>query len=141
VTEAPSSIQEAPKVLLDLVLRAAATADLSAIRHLHALSFATLAAGERSLAQVGAHTAWARRGLASPLVRDAEERARAAGYPRMIVRANRNAVPLHRKLGYAPRREGVMSAPGGIDLPVVFMEKIRRTLTADSGLAVGASSL
>ncbi|HKX08800.1 MAG TPA: GNAT family N-acetyltransferase [Stellaceae bacterium] len=73
--------------------------------------------------KVFVHPEWARRGLASRLVRDAEHRALEAGYPRMIVRANRNAVPLYRRLGYEPLREGVMAAPGGIDLPVVFMEK------------------
>ena len=69
------------------------------------------------------HPDWTRRGLATRLVLDAERRAREAGYPRMIVRANRNAVPLYRTLGYQPLREGVMTAPGGIELPVVFMEK------------------
>lgn len=73
--------------------------------------------------KVFVHPDWTRRGLATRLVLDAERRALEAGYPRMIVRANRNAVPLYRKLGYQPLREGVMAAPGGIELPVVFMEK------------------
>jgi GNAT superfamily N-acetyltransferase len=79
--------------------------------------------GTARIRKVFVHPAWARRGLATRLVQDAEHRAHAAGYPRMVVRANRNAVPLYRKLGYAPVREGVMTAPGGTDLPVVFMEK------------------
>jgi GNAT superfamily N-acetyltransferase len=79
--------------------------------------------GTARIRKVFVHPAFARRGLASRLVQDAEQRAQAAGYPRLIVRANRNAVPLYRKLGYAPLSEGVMAAPGGIDLPVVFMEK------------------
>jgi len=82
--------------------------------------------GTARIRKVFVHPNWARRGLASQLVRDAEQRAHAAGYPRMIVRANRNAVPLYRNLGYEALCEGVMDAPGGIDLPVVFMEKAAR---------------
>ena len=81
--------------------------------------------GTARIRKVFVHPDWARRGLASRLVRDAESRAHAAGYPRIIVRANRNAVPLYRKLGYKTLREGVMPAPGGIELPVMFMEKSR----------------
>ncbi len=79
--------------------------------------------GTARLRKVFVHPSWARRGIASRLVQDAERRALDAGYPRMVVRANRNAVPLYRKLGYEPLREGVMSTPGGIELPVVFMKK------------------
>jgi putative acetyltransferase len=79
--------------------------------------------GTARIRKVFVHPNWARRGLATQLVRDAELRARAAGYPRLVVRANRNAVPLYRRLGYEPLSEGVMAAPGGIDLPVVFMAK------------------
>ena len=79
--------------------------------------------GTARIRKVFVHPDWARRGLASRLVRDAESRAGDAGYPRIIVRANRNAVPLYRKLGYETLREGVMPAPGGIELPVMFMEK------------------
>jgi len=65
----------------------------------------------------------ARQGLATRLVADAEARARTAGQTRFVVRANVNAVPLYRKLGYAPVREGTMTVAGGVALPVVFMEK------------------
>jgi len=80
--------------------------------------------GTARIRKVFVHPDWARRGLATQLVRDAEQRAHAAGYPRLIVRANRNAVALYRKLGYEALRDGVMTAPGGVDLPVVFMEKM-----------------
>ena len=65
----------------------------------------------------------ARKGLATALVRDAEARARAAGFPRLTVRANVNAAPLYAKLGYVAVRPGVMPTPAGVDLPVVFMDK------------------
>ena len=65
----------------------------------------------------------ARRGLASVLVGDAETRARAEGYRRIIVRANLNAVPLYAKLGYRTLKEGGMDAGNGIVLPVHYMEK------------------
>jgi putative acetyltransferase len=65
----------------------------------------------------------ARRGLASLLVGDAEARALAQGYRRIIVRANINAVPLYAKLGYRTLGEGGMDAGNGIVLPVHYMEK------------------
>ena len=65
----------------------------------------------------------ARRGLATRLVIDAEARARAAGFTRLIVRANINAVPLYEKLGYAPLSTGAMDTGSGVALPVLFMEK------------------
>ena len=65
----------------------------------------------------------ARQGLATALVRDAEARARAAGFARLMVRANVNAAPLYARLGYVAVREGAMATPAGIDLPVVFMER------------------
>ena len=52
--------------------------------------------GTARIRKVFVHPDRARRGLASALVREAEQRAHAAGYPRLIVRANRNAVPLYR---------------------------------------------
>ena len=79
--------------------------------------------GTARVRKVFVHPDWARRGLASRLVQDAERRALAAGFRRMVVRANRNAVPFYRKLGYQPLRDGVMATPGGIELPVTFMEK------------------
>jgi putative acetyltransferase len=81
-------------------------------------------AGTARIRKVFVHPALARRGIASHLVRDAEARAEAAGYRRLIVRANINAVPLYRKLGYRTLRVGEMDAGGGIALPVHFMAKV-----------------
>src|SRR5215813_3038352 len=44
------------EMALNIVLRAAEPADLPAIRRLHARSFAILAIGEHSAAQIAAHT-------------------------------------------------------------------------------------
>lgn len=159
---------------LNLSFRAARAGDLDAVRSLHALAFASLAASHHSAAEILAHTrlteapdyiadlaeshlmlaltpggeivasaGWigvaeelgvarirkvfvhpslARRGLASFLVRDAERRAAAAGYTKIIVRANLNAVPLYAKLGYRPLRSDSMATPSGVALPVLFME-------------------
>jgi putative acetyltransferase len=74
--------------------------------------------------KVFVHPDLARRGLGSAMVRDAEKRAASAGYSRLVVRANLNAVPLYARLGYAPMREGRMATPAGVDLPVVFMQKL-----------------
>ena len=79
--------------------------------------------GTARIRKVLVHPSRARQGLATRLVLDAECRALAAGYPRIVVRANLNAVPFYLKLGYHPLRNGVMTTPSGIDLPVVFMAK------------------
>lgn len=73
--------------------------------------------------KVFVHPGFARRGIGSSMVLDAEQRAKAHGHARLIVRANLNAVPLYASLGYVPLREGRMPTPSGIELPVVFMEK------------------
>lgn len=65
----------------------------------------------------------ARRGLGRRMVLDAEARARAAGHAKLIVRANVNAVPLYRALGYREDERGTMAVAGGVELPVVFMSK------------------
>lgn len=59
--------------------------------------------------KVFVHPDRARRGLASRLVREVEERATAEGFPQFFVRANINAVPLYLSLGY--REEGAGSCP------------------------------
>jgi putative acetyltransferase len=81
-------------------------------------------AGTARIRKVFVHPDLARRGVASHLVRNAEARAAAAGYRRLVVRANVNAVPLYRKLGYRTLHEGEMDAGSGIVLPVHFMEKL-----------------
>jgi GNAT superfamily N-acetyltransferase len=72
--------------------------------------------------KVFVHPAWARRGLATALVRAAEQAAAAAGYPHMYVRANINAVPLYQALGYRTEAQGIMPA-GSAELPVVYMSR------------------
>ncbi len=67
--------------------------------------------------------AMARRGLGSRMVRRAESEALRAGYRRLIVRANLNAVSLYEALGYIAISEARMATPNGVELPVVMMEK------------------
>lgn len=85
--------------------------------------------GTARIRKVFVHPSLARRGLATRLVLDAGRRALVAGYTRLMVRANLNAVPLYRRLGYPPLRDGGMTTPDGVDLPVMFMTK---AATADA---------
>lgn len=78
--------------------------------------------GTARIRKVFVHPDMARRGLASAMVRAAEQRAGAAGLTTLFVRANVNAVPLYEKLGYRSIEPGLMPA-GGENLPVMFMEK------------------
>lgn len=48
----------------------------------------------------------------------------AAGYGDFFVRANVNAMPLYRALGYREFKAGEMVVAGGIALPVLFMDKL-----------------
>ena len=68
--------------------------------------------------------AMARRGLGSLMVGHAEQQAREAGCRRLIVRANINAVGLYVRLGYRETEKGTMAAAGGVELPIVMMEKL-----------------
>lgn len=79
--------------------------------------------GTARIRKVFVHPAMARRGLGSMMVRHAEQQALDAGYPRLIVRSNINAVGLYTKLGYEPVKRDVMLGANGVQLPVVMMEK------------------
>lgn len=72
--------------------------------------------------KVFVHPDWSRRGLARRLVGEAEACAAAAGYSRLYVRANINAVPLYASMGYREETAGMMPT-GSEDLPVVFMAR------------------
>jgi putative acetyltransferase len=80
-------------------------------------------AGTCRIRKVYVDPRFARRGIASFLVKDAEARARAAGCRRFVVRSSLLAVPFYETLGYVRGEAGAMQAPGGVELPVVFMEK------------------
>lgn len=73
--------------------------------------------------KVFVHPGAARQGLATRLVRAAEERARAADCARFMLRAYLNAVPFYESLGYAADRPGERPLPGGLSMPVLFMRK------------------
>ena len=62
------------------------------------------------------------RGLGRRLVEAAEARAGAAGCRGFVVRANLNAVPFYRRLGYRVTGPGAMAA-GGREVPMTMMEK------------------
>lgn len=76
--------------------------------------------GVARIRKVFVHPDAARQGVATALVRAAEER---SGARRFVLRAYLDAVPLYRKLGYAEDAPGVMDLPGGGAMPVLFMRK------------------
>lgn len=81
------------------------------------------AGGEARIRKVFVHPSAARQGLATRLVRAAEDRARAAGHRRFVLRAYLNAVPFYESLGYRADRPGERPLPGGLSMPVMFMRK------------------
>lgn len=81
------------------------------------------APGEGRIRKVFVHPAAARQGLATRLVLAAEQRARAAGAVRFMLRAYLDAVPLYRKLGYVDDAPGEMALGPGVAMPVLFMRK------------------
>ncbi|MCR0983363.1 GNAT family N-acetyltransferase [Roseomonas populi] len=79
--------------------------------------------GAARIRKVFVHPDAARQGLATRLVRAAEERARAAGHGRFVLRAYLGAVPFYESLGYAADHPGERPLGGGVGLPVLFMRK------------------
>ena len=79
--------------------------------------------GAARIRKVFVHPDAARQGLATRLVRAAEERARAAGHARFVLRAYLGAVPLYESLGYRADRPGERALAEGISMPVLFMRK------------------
>lgn len=70
--------------------------------------------------------ALAGRGLGRALVEAAEARAGAAGFTDFVVRANLNAVPFYRRLGYRETGSGTMLVASRA-LPMSMMEKLSNT--------------
>ncbi len=79
--------------------------------------------GQGRIRKVFVHPDAARQGLGTRLVLAAEDRARAAGCTRFMLRAYLDAVPLYEKLGYVADRPGEMEMLGGAAMPVLFMRK------------------
>lgn len=79
--------------------------------------------GVARIRKVFTHPQAARQGVASRLVRAAEERARAAGHDRFVLRAYLNAVPFYESLGYRADRPGERPLGPGLSMPVLFMRK------------------
>jgi GNAT superfamily N-acetyltransferase len=79
--------------------------------------------GLARIRKVFVHPAAARQGLATRLVQAGEERARAAGHARFMLRAYLNAVPFYESLGYAADRPGERPLAEGVSMPVLFMRK------------------
>ncbi|MBP0494158.1 GNAT family N-acetyltransferase [Pararoseomonas indoligenes] len=79
--------------------------------------------GAARIRKVFVHPDAARQGLATRLVQAAEERARAAGHARFVLRAYLGAVPFYESLGYVAERPGERPVGDGVILPVLFMRK------------------
>ncbi len=79
--------------------------------------------GQGRIRKVFVHPAAARQGLGTRLVLAAEDRARAQGCTRFMLRAYLDAVPLYQKLGYVADQPGEMPLLDGAAMPVLFMRK------------------
>ncbi len=62
-------------------------------------------------------------GIGRMMVKNAEERARDAGFYEFSLRANINAVRFYKRLGYHVSSRGILQTPKKVDLPVAFMRK------------------
>nr|WP_302474305.1 GNAT family N-acetyltransferase [Roseococcus sp. MDT2-1-1] len=76
--------------------------------------------GTARIRKVFVHPDAARQGVATALVRAAEQRSERN---RFVLRAYLDAVPLYRRLGYMDDVPGAMELPGGLSMPVLFMRK------------------
>jgi putative acetyltransferase len=79
--------------------------------------------GVARIRKVFVHPNAARQGLATRLVRSAEERARATGHSRFMLRAYLSAVPFYESLGYVADHPGERALARGVTMPVLFMRK------------------
>jgi putative acetyltransferase len=79
--------------------------------------------GTARIRKVFVHPHWARKGLGTALVLDAERRAEGAGHARFAVRASLNAVSFYRRLGYRAVESQSVPRPGDVGLPVMLMRK------------------
>ncbi len=76
--------------------------------------------GRCRIRKVFVHPDAARQGLATRLVRAAEDRSCLA---RFTLRAYLDAVPLYERLGYRGVQAAQMPLPGGLSMPVLMMER------------------
>lgn len=83
---------------------------------------------------------FARLGIGSRLVRDAETRARQAGFASFATRATSNAVGFFEALGYDISSHGVCLIGPGLDIPVTFLRRgpVAEQAAEAGGLGGGA---
>lgn len=69
------------------------------------------------------HPEFARKGLATRILKASEEGLLKAGFKRAEISATLMGAPLYVKHGYRVRREYTLPLPGGLELPVVGLDK------------------
>ena len=66
---------------------------------------------------------WTRRGLGAAILRSCERAAREAGFSKLVLRATLPGEPLYRAFGFTEVRRIELTAPDGVRLPAVLMER------------------